>query len=139
MQLLPTAPEPCSLCGNNTGPFTLTDKMYIQFVTPNAAGTGPKTSAVIICQGCARDIARINGFSQGKKLEELKAAADQIREWEKEIGNIRETNSKLVEQTEAFRRHASELTSERDQLLGRVHQLEARLKERAESDLALAQ
>jgi gas vesicle protein len=137
--VIETAPVPCFLCGSVTGPFLLTDKRVPRLGFTNDLGDGPALVAVTVCRDCGKTAAHQFGFAKGDKLDELETAAKMHDEWEKEKRQLLENNDMLIEQYDIERRSSSLLSEQNSQLKGRVAQLEARIKERAEADLALAQ
>ena len=95
------------------------------------------TGHVYVCQVCAKTIARIFGFADGKKLDELEGAAKAVAERDREIESL---SDQLGEQKSIVTQFtASDLVQieEIETLQARVAQLEGRLREEAAVSLSL--
>lgn len=104
-------PYGCTSCINPEAPFL--DTQY-----DNPVGR------VYVCSKCARDAARTFGWTSGKKLNELKNAADTIRDNEKQMEEIQAVVNDLIEATKTKDAivKAQEITI--DKLQGELKQFE---------------
>jgi hypothetical protein len=96
-----------------------------------------QTGHVYVCQVCAKTIARIFGFADGKKLDELEGAAKAVSERDREIASLTEQLNDQVTIVTEFTAKDREQAQELESLHARVSQLEGRLREEAEVSLSL--
>lgn len=98
----------------------------------------PDYGRVYVCESCARRLARLFGYAPGERMDELAGASAAVTEMGRERDRLVE---ELEQERQQHGRTTAELADERERteaLEGRVAQLEARIVEQAESNLALA-
>jgi hypothetical protein len=122
---VPTAfPQACVGCGSQKGPLVDTHR--------EIAG-----GHVYWCSVCAKTSARLLGFAEGAKLDELEGAANAVVEREREIGSLRDI---VLRHEGAEARLVSRVKQQEEEietLAARVAQLETRLRENAQVALSL--
>ena len=126
------SPRHCIGCGGNIGPFV--DVAEVEIPTVN----GPIPFHVYLCHRiCARAVARVGGYSSGKRMNELSNAAEQLREKEKELAALVEKRDGLLDTVKSLT-VLGESKDERIAFLeGRVSQLQGRIASEAQANLAL--
>jgi hypothetical protein len=126
------SPRACVGCWGNIGPFV--DVGEVDIPTVN----GPIPFHVYLCKRvCARSVARVAGFAPGKKMNELANAAEQLRQAEKDVEAYRGAVDELTMRLSLQGSELGHVTEDRDQLQGRVAQLELVIGEKARAELAL--
>ena len=118
-------PQKCVSCDSQVGPFVLTHRQL------NPWGT------VYVCKRCSKTCARLFGFAPGKRLDVLENASTELETAQKEVATYRARLAKSLDESELWIARWESATDELKQRDGRIAQLEERLRERAQSDLAL--
>ncbi len=114
-------PTNCVGCTSQTGPMLDTHR--------EIDGYG----RIYLCSRCAKNHARILGFTDGKRLDELEAAADSLVEKNLQLASYVEQVFELKYEHEEDARHKREQREENEMLIARVLQLESRIRERNEA------
>lgn len=114
-------PQACVFCQNQNGPL----------VDSQVELHGNNDMWLYVCQRCAKGIATAFGFSEGKRMDKLETAANELLIKQREVDNlIEELNSaktKIGEQAAEKR----ELVQACDELSAHVAQLETSIREAA--------
>jgi hypothetical protein len=122
---VPTAfPQACVGCASQKGPLIDTHR--------EIAG-----GHVYVCSVCMKTGARLLGFAEGEKLDELENAAKAVGEREREIGSLRDIVLRHEGVEARMTSRVKEQEEEIETLAARVAQLEGRLRENAEIALSL--
>ena len=116
-------PGTCIGCNSQTGPVLDTHR--------EVAGL-----RVYLCQECIKRGARIFGFVEGNRLDELAGASASVAEKEREIAALQEQLEQAKNLLEGHLRNANELDVENEMLAARVKQLETAIREADEASRA---
>jgi DNA repair exonuclease SbcCD ATPase subunit len=90
-----------------------------------------------ICRQCASNLGRVFGIVEGERMEELLSADRRLKQAEAELAERDEQITVLREYVTTKDTSVDELRAERDQLAGRVAQLEETVRTRAQEELQL--
>ena len=97
----------------------------------------PGYGRLYLCKLCASRLARVFGLVKGNEMDELMNADGRLRQAEKELAERDELLERLRTEGTQWSARAAQLEEERDQLAGRIEQLEATIRTEAEMQLAL--
>jgi hypothetical protein len=118
-------PMVCKGCGTQKGPF-------IDYHVEDVAGH------FYLCVNlCVKTGARLAGFFEGAKLDELQSAASTVNGLERERDSLSGQLSVAEEMIAKFQRVSKERDEYEEQLEARVKQLEGNLRENAQNTLSL--
>jgi septal ring factor EnvC (AmiA/AmiB activator) len=119
-------PFACVFCGSQKdGPFTL---WHVE-IRPHGM--------LFSCARCAREDAMRRGFIASERAEELRITEDERKALEDVNSDYAKQIKDLLPKVKALNAEVESLHDDVAQRDGRIEQLEARLRERAEADLAL--
>src|SRR5262245_52305762 len=89
-------PQKCVSCDSQPGPFVLTHRML------NPWGT------VYICKRCAKTCARVMGFMEGKRLDELEHAIETEVAAVQEVQEHQELSEMWMAESESWKKRWEE-------------------------------
>jgi hypothetical protein len=117
-------PQSCVCCLSQKGPFVDTHRES-------------PTGHVYVCSACAKTIARVMGFAEGRKLDELADAAGSVHTLEREIDGLREALGEREGALLTAGLRIKEADEHMSIMQGRIEQLEGRLRAHAAAALSL--
>lgn len=117
-------PQACVACLSQKGPLVDTH------------AERPGFGHIYICDSCAKSIARIRGYAPGAKLDELEAASRAVTAARRELILKSEKIDSLTARLHDAGVEKAQDIEQIEFLVGRVQQLEAALRQEAESALA---
>ena len=117
-------PQACFVCTGQTGPF-------IDWMAEKPGGLHLYT-----CAKCNKTAARVSGFGEGERLDELEDALRTYAERERELTALRIDLKVERDESELKSQSIEQLTGWLEQAQARVTQLEEQRREAAEQLLA---